>query len=85
MTEANHEGAIHAAFREAEREDAFWKKHHKRLLRQYPDQWVAVRDGEVIATSSDLLGIVNELEQLGLKPTQAWLQYLNAHPLPMIL
>ena len=85
MTEANHEKAVHAAFRAAEREDAFWEKHYKRLLWQYPDQWIAVRDGEVIATSSDLSGIVKELEQLGLKPTQAWVQYLDAHPMPMIL
>ena len=85
MAEANHEGAIHAAFREAERDDAFWKKNYKRLLGQYPDQWVAVRDGEVIATSGDLLDIIARIREHGLEPSQVWLQYLDPHPLPMIL
>jgi hypothetical protein len=85
MAEANHEKAIHAAFREAEREDAFWKKNYKRLLQEYPDQFIAVWAGDVIAVSPALEGMLQQLEELGIDPTKTWSRFLDAHPLPMIL
>lgn len=84
MTQHNDE-AIHAAFREAEREDAFWEENYERLLQQYPDQFVAVQEGEVVVASPRLEGMLQQLEELGIDPLKTWARFLDAHPLPMIL
>ena len=59
-----------AAQRDAEREHAFWHEHVQELLRRYPDQLVAVQNGEVVAASGDLLDLVSQLEAKGLSPPE---------------
>lgn len=50
-----------AALRQAEAETAFWADHHQEYVRKYPDQFVAVHDGEVVATSPVLESLLEQL------------------------
>jgi len=79
MVTLDNEAAT-AAWRRADEERMFWQDHYRELLQQYPDQFVAVKDGKPIATGADLSEMLSELERLGLEPSEVWLRYLNAHP-----
>ena len=50
-----------AALKRAEAETAFWEDHHQEYVRKYPDQFVAVHGGEVVATSPDLESLLEQL------------------------
>ena len=62
----------------AEAEQAFWDSHYSELLSKYPDQFVAVHDGEVVATAFDLRDLVRDLEALGLQPSDVWIEFMRA-------
>ena len=55
-----------AALKQAEAETAFWAEHHQEYVRKYPDQFVAVHDGEVVAASPDLESLLEQLTARGL-------------------
>lgn len=63
------------ALQEAERARTFWNAHYDEFLARYPDQFVAVHDGRVIASSAHLVDLLDQIERLGLKPTQVWSKY----------
>jgi len=64
----------------AEVEADFWRKNRERLLKQYPDHFVAVsvKDGQVVATSPDLYRLMLILEEAGRKPDEMWVRFLSA-------
>ena len=53
---------------EAQRILRFWEEHYGEFLRRYPEQFVAVRDGEVVAANPDLAMLVYHLREMGLSP-----------------
>jgi hypothetical protein len=63
------------AWEEAERERSFWQQHHKEFLEKYRNQFVAVRDGKVVATSYDIRDFLQELRRMGLDPKKTWFHY----------
>lgn len=77
--------AAAAAFREAEREQAFWEQHYREYIEKYPDRFVAVHDGKVVATSEDLYHLVILLREQGLAPTDVWMEYIEATPRELLL
>jgi hypothetical protein len=68
-----------ALWAEGEREDAFWAEHYQELLTQYPDEFVAVKDGKVIAHHPDLFALRRITDEMGLDPTRLWVRFLTAH------
>ncbi|MFN0146296.1 MAG: hypothetical protein ACKVT1_07285 [Dehalococcoidia bacterium] len=46
----------------------FWTAHHREFLERYPEQFVAVREGEVIVAASDLDDLVAKIRHLRLDP-----------------
>jgi len=64
-----------AAWQDAERERAFWQEHHDEFLREYPDQFVAVKDGRIVAVSYDLRDLIADLRQHGMEPVDVWLHF----------
>lgn len=64
-----------AAWRDAEAELAFWQEHHAEFLAKYTDQFVAVKDGRVVATSYDLRDLLGALREQGLDPKKTWLHF----------
>ena len=55
-----------AALKQAEGETAFWAEHYQEYVRKYPDQFVAVHDGEVVVASPDLESLLEQLAVRGL-------------------
>lgn len=64
----------------AEAEDAYWREHYGEYLEQYPDQFVAVVGGRVVAATPDLRHLVGILEGKGLDVRDAWVRYIAATP-----
>lgn len=73
------------ALREAEAERTFWERHGAALGRQYPDQFIAVRDCEVVASSDDLPDLVAQLEAKGISPVGLWIRFLESNPRRLVL
>ena len=46
----------------------FWRTRYREFLRRYPEQFVAVQDGEVIVSAADLDDLVAKLRDLRLDP-----------------
>ncbi len=69
-----------AARRAARAEREYWAAHYQQYLRQYPDQWVAVVDGQVVATSPDLMALGEEPSRQGRQRTQVWVQFIADDP-----
>lgn len=68
------------SFEEAEAIDRFWAEHHDELLAGYPEQFVAVKDGEVVASNTDLALLIYDLRDQGLSPrTDVWIEFITAN------
>lgn len=58
-----------SSLEEAARLRRFWHDNYEQLLRQYPEQFVAVtRSGEVAAADGDLVQLVEQLRESGMDP-----------------
>ncbi len=57
-------------FEESVRIQAFWEANYERLLRLYPDHFVAVDlpSGEVVSAAKDLAALAQLLRERGLNP-----------------
>jgi len=51
------------------------------LLEQYPDQWIAVKNGRVIASDPDLAGLLSKLPE----PALTCVEFITREPLEMVL
>jgi hypothetical protein len=69
---------IRRRFERAREERAFWEANYLDLLARYPDEWIAVENGEVIARASHVWDLVQDLEAQGIEPRTAWITFLNA-------
>jgi len=57
---------------------AFWDAQYHELLARYPDQFVAVRDDEVVAHRCCLRDLALELNERGLDPRETWIEFMRA-------
>lgn len=76
---------VAAGFQHAEAEQKFWEKHRDELSQKYPDQFVAVVDGAVIATATDLQQLLYALRTKSVDPPMAWVRFMASRPRQMIL
>jgi hypothetical protein len=67
---------MRAAFKDADEQRAFWDAHSGELMQRYPDQFVAVREGEVVAASPNLEQLLAMLKEKDLLPSDVWLRYM---------
>jgi hypothetical protein len=56
------------SFAELRRRRAFFSQHWNEYLRQYPEQYVAVRNGEVVLASPDLGQLLEGVRVRGWRP-----------------
>ena len=62
--------------------DHVWiSENLKTLLEQYAEQWIAVKDGKVIASDSDLTGLLSKLSD----PAHTCIEFITCEPLEMVL
>lgn len=51
------------------------------LLEQYVDQWIAVKNGQVVASGSDLTELLSKLPD----PANTCVEFITREPLEMVL
>jgi hypothetical protein len=59
--------------------------HQRRLITDFPERWVAIHGGGVVADSDTLAGLIELIEQGGLPRGHVIIRYIDAHPRKMIL
>jgi hypothetical protein len=67
------------SYEELERERHYWDAHFDEYLQIYPEKFVAVYDGEIVATDSDLEGLAAKLRARALLGTgkHVWIQFIS--------
>jgi len=62
--------------------DHIWvNANRERLLAKYPDQWIAVKNGEVIASDPDFDGLLSKLAD----SAHTCVEFITREPLGMVL
>lgn len=74
-----------AVLREGRREQAFWDANYADLARRYPERYIAVHDGAVVAVSDDLPTLEAAVRRRGLDIRRAWVRYVSPNPRRYIL
>jgi len=63
-------------------DDHVWvSKNLDTLLEQYADQWIAVKNGQVVASDPDLSGLLSKLPD----PSHTCVEFITRDPLEMVL
>lgn len=57
-------------------EQAFWEDQADALRKDYPDQFVAIHQGCVIAAGPELETVIEQLKHRGLEIQDIWLRYI---------
>ena len=69
---------------ERARDRQFLEDHHQELLGKYPDQWVAVYLEEVVAVAADHIGVLTQLDALGIHRSSAQTRRMDTVRVPLI-
>ena len=74
------------SFEEAASIQRFWDQHYPELLADYPDKFVAVANGVVVASNSDLALLIYDLRDKGLNPrTDVAIEYISSKSATLLL
>ena len=76
---------IHQGLRQYQHSVAQMEIKRGELLAQYPDKWVAIAEGEVVAVDDSLEAVLSTIEGKGIARTGAVVEFLDTDPLNMIL
>lgn len=55
------------------------------LTKQYPDKWVAMDSGTIVAVADSLKALLTEVDKLGISRVSLVVEHLNTKPRNMIL
>jgi hypothetical protein len=76
---------IDALWDRAEAERIFWEDHYSKFVPRYPDKFVAVHEGEVIASGAELDSVLREVQATGVDRREVWVRFIAATPRTLIL
>lgn len=71
---------MHEAFEQARRNQRFWNERWDMLLAEYPDEFVALRNGEIVAHDPNLITLDTLLTQAGIRMTKTDVRFVNTEP-----
>ncbi|MGD9935012.1 MAG: hypothetical protein AB7T37_15045 [Dehalococcoidia bacterium] len=72
--------ALRQSFQEAECIQAYWTAHYQELLAEYPEEFVAVRDGVVVGHDVELAALYYDLAEKGLNAAEdVAIEYVSAN------
>ena len=77
--------SLERAWGRGEAERRFWEENYDRILERYPEQFVAVRDGEVVAAQPELEALLARLSELGLGAPDVTIEFVTAEPQKLYL
>ena len=72
-------------FQQYQRDIEYAETRHEELLRQYPEQWVAILNEEVVGSDSDVYRLINQLRKRGIPTEWSVLRHLTEHEELLIL
>lgn len=75
LTTSEH-AMLDAAWQRAEDERDFWDAQREMLMRQYPEEFVAVVKGEVVAHGPNLVDLVQQIGAAGHDVRTVWIEFL---------
>lgn len=55
----------------------YFEERRQELTKQYPDQWIAVYNKQVVGTSKDPKRLLAQLKRKGIPPNQVFLEHLS--------
>ncbi len=62
--------------------DHVWLHENRgKRLEQYPDQWIAVKNGQVLASDPELDGLLSKLPD----PAHTCVEFITREPMEMVL
>ena len=70
---------------ERDRELQWWAGHHAELVKLYPDQFVAVRDGVVVAVAGDIIELREKLAEKSLGFDDVISSFIRSDPSKLLL
>ncbi len=73
------------AWKKADEEQAFWSSRYGELLERYPDRFVAVVNGAVVAADPDIERLIRMIEGQGLELTEVWIRFVTTNPRGLML
>ena len=59
---------------------AFWRDHYAELAKLYPEQFISVANGRVVASDSDLYRLWKTLEKLGFRSGETAIEFMTEQP-----
>ncbi len=72
-------------FRSFRKSGLVFSSHHKRLIDRYPDEWVAIHNGQVRAHDSDYDAVLSKIDAIGIPRNLVLVRYIAKKPCSMIL
>lgn len=82
---AKEKARMTRAWRRFDAEAKALDEHYQEWVKAYPDQFVAVYNGEMVAASPDLETVLRTLAKQGLRPTQVLIRFLAKEPRRLLL
>ena len=67
------------------RDVEFFEYHGEELLKEYPNEWVAVYNVEVVDTDKDFFVLLDRLEEKGIPTNKTVIHFMDTNPKPLIL
>jgi hypothetical protein len=77
------EESIKAAFENARRSQRYWEEHWNVFQRKFPNEFVAVRNGELVQHHRDLIALEAALKQAGITIAETEVRFVNDERQPM--
>jgi ribosomal protein L20 len=72
-------------FQQYQKDIEYAETQHEELLRQYPEQWVAILNEEVVGSDSDVYRLIERLRRCGIPTERAVLRHLTEQEELLIL
>ncbi|MHB8375465.1 MAG: DUF5678 domain-containing protein [Dehalococcoidia bacterium] len=69
----------------AQAEQEYWNQHYGELLAKYAEQFVAVKDGEVVAAEDDLGQLILVLSTKNIDIRDMWVRFVTADASKLLL
>jgi hypothetical protein len=67
---------IEAAWRDGEAERRYWDAHQSELLQRFPDEYVAIVNGEIVIHAPSLTVLSARVRDVGYTMERAWVRFM---------
>jgi hypothetical protein len=74
-----------AIFERMERDRKYYEAHYEQFLEQYPEQWVAILDEQMVGADADFDRLLSALRERGVPTEKALIEWITADEDVLIL